>query len=162
MADPLMAGDFLERTADTLQCPPAEAVLTDVDYDRCTTLMSTNPRRIVNCMGMRPRVLITAFRLYVIAIDLDVAPQPRRRHYTCALRPRQSQAQLAIRIATVPLALDLAVAPANHSSYWLSLYSLLATRRLFLGPWSILAGAVDAGGCTWVSALPSGSKLYPP
>jgi len=40
MADPLMAGDF-ERTVDILQCPPAEAVLTDVDYDRCTTLMST-------------------------------------------------------------------------------------------------------------------------
>lgn len=40
MADPLMAGDF-ERTVDTLQYPPAEAVLTDVDYDRCTTLMST-------------------------------------------------------------------------------------------------------------------------
>ena len=41
MADPLMAGDFFERTVDTLQCPPAEAVQTDVDYDRYTTLMST-------------------------------------------------------------------------------------------------------------------------
>jgi len=34
MADPLMAGDFFDRTVDTLQCPPAEAVLTDVDHDR--------------------------------------------------------------------------------------------------------------------------------
>jgi hypothetical protein len=41
MADPLMAGDFFERTVDTLQCPPAEAVLTDVDHDRCATLMPT-------------------------------------------------------------------------------------------------------------------------
>ena len=40
MADPLMDGDCFERTVDTLQCPPAEAVPTDVDYDRCTTLMS--------------------------------------------------------------------------------------------------------------------------
>ena len=53
--------------------------------------------RIVNWMGMRPKVLITAFRLYEIAIDLAVA--------------------------TVLLPLDLAVGPANRSSYWLSLYS---------------------------------------
>lgn len=55
-------------------------------------------------MGTRPKVLITALRLYGIAIDLAVT--------------------------TVPLLLDLAAAPANHSSYWLSIYSLLATRRL--------------------------------
>ena len=41
MADPLMAGDFFDRTVDTLQWSPAEAVLTDVDHDRYTTLMST-------------------------------------------------------------------------------------------------------------------------
>jgi hypothetical protein len=41
MADLLMAGDFFERTVDTFQCPPAEAVPTDVDYDRCRRLMST-------------------------------------------------------------------------------------------------------------------------
>jgi hypothetical protein len=60
--------------------------------------------RIVNCIGTRPKVLITAFRLYEIAIDLAVA---------------------------TPLYPDLAVGPANHSSYWLSLYSLL-------GAWSLL------------------------
>jgi len=49
----------------------------------------------------RVQVLVTAFRLYGIAIDLPVA--------------------------TVPLPLDLAVDPANHSLYWLSLYSLLGT-----------------------------------
>jgi hypothetical protein len=41
MANSLMAGDFFERTVDTLQYPPAEAVPTDVDHDRYTTLMST-------------------------------------------------------------------------------------------------------------------------
>jgi hypothetical protein len=85
------------------------------------------PTHIVNCMGTRSKVLITAFRLYGIAIDLDVAPN--------------------IAVAHVP-PLDLAVGPAKHSSYWLSLYSLLSTRRRFRGPFSILAGAVDAGGCT--------------
>jgi hypothetical protein len=39
-------------------------------------------------MGTRLRVLIT-FQLYGIAIDLDVAPQPRFRHCTCAPRPRR-------------------------------------------------------------------------
>jgi hypothetical protein len=82
---------------------------------------------IGNCMGTRSKVLITAFRLYGIAIDLDVAPN--------------------IAVAHVP-PLDLAVGPAKYSSYWLSLYSLLSTRRRFRGPFSILAGAVDAGGCT--------------
>ena len=74
-------------------------------------------------MGTRPRVLITAFRLYGIAIDLAVAPN--------------------LAVATVPLPLDLAVGPANHSSYWLSLYSLLGTRRLFRRPCSMLAGVVE-------------------
>jgi hypothetical protein len=51
MADPLMAGDFFERTVDTLQCPPAEAVLTDVDHDRGTTFMST--KFLVDVYGKR-------------------------------------------------------------------------------------------------------------
>src|SRR5271154_6681045 len=55
-------------------------------------LRSELRRHIVNCLSTRPRDLITAFRLYGIAIDLTVAP-------------------------------------ANHRSYWLSLYSLLGTRR---------------------------------
>jgi hypothetical protein len=44
-------------------------------------------------------------------------------------------------VAPVPAPVDLAVGPANHSSYWLSLYSLLGTRRRFRGPCLILAEA---------------------
>jgi hypothetical protein len=81
--------------------------------------------RIVVSMGKSPRVLITAFRIYGTAIDLDVAPPST--------------------VTTVPALLDLAVA---SSSYWLPPYSVLGTLRLFRGPCSILAGAVDAGGST--------------
>ena len=88
--------------------------------------------RIVNCMSTSPRVLITAFRLC---------------HPT-------SPPNLAV--ATVPAPLDLAVASTNHSSYWQFLYSLLSTRRLFWGPCSILAGAVDAGGCPRTLGVPQG------
>jgi hypothetical protein len=87
----------------------------------------------VGCQpASQPAVL--AFWLYRIAIDLAVVSQ------------HPPPPNLAV--ATVPLPLDLTVALANHSSYWLSLYNLLGTRRLFLGPCSILAGTVDTGGCT--------------
>jgi hypothetical protein len=56
------------------------------------------PTHIGNCMGTRSKVLITAFRLYGIAIDLDVAPN--------------------IAVAHVP-PLGLAIGPAKYSSYWL-------------------------------------------
>jgi hypothetical protein len=51
------------------------------------------PTHIVNCMGTRSKVLMTAFRLYGIAIDLDVAPN--------------------LAVAHVPAPLDLAVGPAE-------------------------------------------------
>jgi hypothetical protein len=75
-------------------------------------------------MGTRPRVLITAFRLYGIAIYPTVATEPRHS-------------------ASLP---NLAFPPANHNPYWLSLYNLLGMRRLFCGLCSILADVVDAGG----------------
>jgi hypothetical protein len=92
---------------------------------------------MVNCICTCPKVLIDAFRLYEIAIDLAVAiqlvpplPELRRRH------------------APVPLPLGLAIGPANYISYWLSLFGLLGTWRLFREPYSILVVTADAGGCT--------------
>ena len=55
---------------------------------------------------------------------------------------------LIISFQLYEIAIGLAVSLANRSSYWLSLHSLLGTRRLFREPCSILAAAVDAGGCT--------------
>jgi hypothetical protein len=75
--------------------------------------------------GQKFNVLITAFRRYGIATDLDVAPSSA--------------------VTAVPTPLDLAVA---SSSSWFVPYSVLWTRRLFRGPCAILAGVVDAGGST--------------
>jgi hypothetical protein len=55
---------------------------------------------------------------------------------------------LIIAFQLYEIAIGLAVSLANRSSYWLSLYSLLGTWRLFREPYLVLAAAIDAGGCT--------------